>query len=270
MRHLMSSKARILLWSIGLFAGVFLAAASEEIPSSGQVLVQSVQGLATCSTNRVTWVPLRPGAVLGAGAILKTEADSTADLILKYSGSVLRMMPDTEIEVAKLDVTEAGEEIITETSLQLKSGSVIGSQRKLAKPSMFTINLPGGVVTIQGTEYVVRADGAVSCLSGAVSVIYNLPRNRGSVKVVVPAGYSFDPATGDVVPTTPAYLENLIAHIKTVAHNAKVFKFPKGTVIVKPIRKVSPCERDHHHWGHGHDGDGGHGHDRDGGRGYDD
>ena len=61
------------------------------------------------------------------------------------------------------------------------------------------------------------------------------------MKVTVTAGFSFDPATGQVVPTTPAYLQNIIAHINTTKKNAEVFKLSNGaTLVVKPEEVVSP------------------------------
>ena len=95
------------------------------------------------------------------------------------------------------------------------------------------------MATIVGTEYLVRADGAVTVLSGAVSINYNLPGNGGSVKVDVPVGSSFDPATGQVVPTTPDYLQSIIADITTTKNNAEVFKVDGATVVVKPDEPVS-------------------------------
>jgi hypothetical protein len=180
--------------------------------------------------------------VLKRGATIKTGDDATADIILQYNGTVLRLTPNSMLTFEKLDKESAGEEVITETSLKLMAGSLVGSQRKLASPSTFSINVAGGVVTIRGTEYVVRADGAVSTISGEVHVIYNLPGNGGSVQVDVPAGYSFNPATGKVVPTTNAYLQNLIAHIDTVRNNAQVFKAGGATVVVKPESVVSPTK----------------------------
>ena len=79
--------------------------------------------------------------------------------------------------------------MITDTSLTLLSGSIAGTQRKLSAPSRFEINTAAGVATIVGTEYYVRADGAVTVISGAVSLNFNLPHNGGSVKVDVPAGF---------------------------------------------------------------------------------
>src|SRR4029077_10392856 len=66
--------------------------------------------------------------------------------------------------------------------------------------------------------------------------------NGGSVKVTVPAGVSFNPATGKVVATSAAFLNNLIADIDTVRENAKVFKAGGATVVVKPESVLSPTK----------------------------
>jgi hypothetical protein len=73
-------------------------------------------------------------------------------------------------------------------------------------------------------------------------VNYNLPGNGGSVRVTINAGYSFNPATGQVVPTTPEYLANIIADINTVRNNAEVFKTGGATVVVQPNRSMSPTK----------------------------
>jgi hypothetical protein len=234
---------------------------------SGQILVTSVQGRATYSTDHITWRQLQPDLLLGPGAVLRTEADSTADLIMQDSGTAMRMTAGTELEVTRLHTEAAGEQTITETRLSLKSGAVIGSQRKLARPSKFDIEIPGGVATIRGTEYLVRCDGAVTCVSGEVEVRYNGFGKSHGVTVDVPAGYSFDPSTKHVVPTTPAYLRHIIADVNAVRDMARIFKVGRAIIIVKPEHKVSP---------HGCDGDNddddrgrGNGHDdRDGGRGF--
>jgi len=218
---------------------VALNSTSRAEVQSGQVLIQGVKGAATYSTGD-RWMPLKENMTVGRGAVLKTSADSTVDLILQHSGTVLRLTPNSTLSFDKLNKEAAGEEVITETSLNLVEGSIVGSQRKLASPSTFEINLPSGVATIKGTEYLVRADGAVTCLSGSVSVNYNLPHNGGSVRVLVPAGFSFNPATGQVVATSQAFLQNIVADINTVRQNAQVFKAGASTVVVKPEGTISP------------------------------
>jgi hypothetical protein len=223
-----------------LLSVLLLPAARAEV-RSGQVLVKSTSGDVVYSLTGRDWQPLKAGEELIRGVTIKTGADATVDLILQYNGTVLRLLPESVLGLAQLDEEQAGEEKITGTSLTLASGAVVGSQRKLAAMSHFEIKTPGGVATIKGTEYVVRADGAVSVLSGAVTERYNLPGNKGSVVVTIQAGYSFNPATGQVVPTTAAYLQNLIAHINTVKDNAQAFKVSGGaTVVVKPTTPISP------------------------------
>ncbi len=207
----------------------------------GQVFVKDVQGVATYSKDG-RWLPLKKNSILTRGAIVKTGAEATADLILQYNGTVLRLTPNSTLSFDKLTKEYAGEETITETSLNLHSGALAGSQRKLAVPSFFEINTPGGTATIRGTEYYVRADGAVAVKSGTVDVIYNLPNNGGSVKVTVAAGYYFDPSTGQVSKIPSDFYNNIKAHIDTVRNNAEVFKTGGATVVVKPEAVLTPTK----------------------------
>ncbi|HTL55848.1 MAG TPA: HYR domain-containing protein [Candidatus Limnocylindrales bacterium] len=87
---------------------------------------------------------------------------------------------------------------------------------------LFLLLLSASVQSASATEYLVRVDGAVS----TVSVNYNASATSGTVKATVPAGYSFDPTTGIVVPTTSTYLQNLIADIDTVKNTRRPLKSP--------------------------------------------
>lgn len=208
---------------------------------SGEVQVRSVTGKADYSTDGLTWTALKSGAQLSSGTIVRTESKSTVDMVLKYNGSVWRLSPDSRLKLEKLATRTAGEETITETRLNLEAGTLVGSQRKLAKPSVLEIAMQNGMAVIRGTEYVINADGAVSVLDGVVSVNYNLPGAGGSVKVTILAGFTFDPALGLVVPTTAQYLQNIIADVNTVKKNAEVFKVGGATIVVKAdTSTVSP------------------------------
>jgi hypothetical protein len=81
------------------------------------------------------------------------------------------------------------------------------------------------------TEYVVRSDGAVSTLNGQVTLTYTLPGRVGIVKATVPAGYTFDSSSGLVVPTTPAHLQSIIAHIDVAKHTTENFKLARGAKV---------------------------------------
>lgn len=201
---------------------------------SGTVFVHAVSGEVSVQHVGSAAQPLHPLSQLECGTIIKTGPNATADLILGYNRTVLRLTPNSALRIVQLDQTLAGETPITETKLELVYGAVAGSQRKLALPSFLEITTPKTTARIKGTEYYVSSSGAVSVVSGAVSINYNLPGNGGSVKVTIPAGYSFDPASQTVVPTTPALLQNIIDHIITTKKNAETFKAGGATIVVKP------------------------------------
>ena len=229
----------VLLFVLGGITGGNIAKAE---PNQARIDIKAIDGAAFISNNGTDFYPLRVGEFAGPGFILKTAANSSVDLFLPDSGTVLRVQPDSILQFERLNKSPAGELTVSDTSLKLLKGSVIGSQHKLSAPSHFEIATSRNTAIIVGTEYVVNADGAVSVLDGTVSLNYNLPGNKGSVKVSVPTGYSFDPATGTVVPTTPAYLQNLIADINTVKNNAQVFKAGGATIVVSAESSVSPVK----------------------------
>lgn len=219
---------------VGTLGIVFLASAfSIAGITEPPVLVKGVTGQATYSTDGKTWNVLKKDIALEHESVIKTGASGSVDFVLQYSSTVLRLTPNSELELTQLDRLPAGEVVVTDTTLRLVSGSILGSQRKLAKPSRFKIVTADGVARIIGTEYLVRADGAVTVLSGEVTLKFNLPKNGGSISATVAAGQSFDPASGKVVATTPAFLRNIIADVDTMRNNAETYKVGKATVVVK-------------------------------------
>ena len=252
--------------SILILSLSFASAGTKEPP----VLIKGVTGSATYSTDGVTWHELKKDATLDHESTIKTASGGNVDFILQYSSTVLRLTPDSELQLTQLDRLPAGEVVVTDTTLKLVTGSILGSQRKLANPSRFKIVTADSVARIIGTEYLVRADGAVTVLSGEVTLNYNLPKDGGSVKATVGAGQSFDPASGKVVSTTPAYLKNITADVDTMRNNAETYKAGKATVVVKhkdPRVTKYDCNDDDKEHGGGKDDKGGKGDDK--GRGKD-
>lgn len=227
------------LWpSVVAFVALTLPAAAS--PQTTTVQLKTIIGKAEYSTPSGDWQPLRLDSKLVGGSVIRTLDSGKVDFYMRESKTTLRLIPNSRLAVESLKVWRTGEQNVTDTKLRLLAGGIVGAQEKLARPSRFQIETPQGMATIVGTEYVVRADGAVTVLDGSVSVTYNLPGNQGSVKVTVAAGQSFDPATGMVVPTTPEYLDNIIADINTVKQNAQVFKTGDATVVVKAEKEMSP------------------------------
>jgi hypothetical protein len=211
-------------------------------PESTGVGLKTIAGNVEFSNGSDPWQPLHLDSKLGSGSVIRTGGGSTLDFYLGESKTTLRLTPNSKLAIKILKAWHTGDQDVTDTQLQILAGGIVGAQNKLVKPSHFQIVTAKGVAAIVGTEYLVRADGAVTVLSGTVSINYNLPGNQGSVKVEVPAGYSFDPATGTVVPTSADYLKSIIADVNTVKVNAQVFKAGGATVVVKPEQFVSPTK----------------------------
>src|SRR3982751_3559788 len=98
-----------------LFLGVIFVsclAANCAERSASDIIVKSVRGRGSYCPDRVNWLPLQADVVLGEGAILKTEGNSTADVVLRSSGTALRLAPSTLLEVMRLEKEVAGEEVI--------------------------------------------------------------------------------------------------------------------------------------------------------------
>lgn len=226
---------------IFIFLAIFENLTLRADPQAVQLAITGIKGHAAFSTNGVAFQPLTVGKYqAGSGLAVKTDPASTVDFILLDSGTAMRIMPDSSVEFTHLSKVPLGEQVVSDTSLKLEKGSVIGVQRKLAVPSHFDVVMAHGTATIVGTEYVINSGGAVTVLSGSVSVTYNLPGNGGAIRVTVPQGSTFDPVTGTVRPTQSADLQNIVDDINTVKQNAETFKINHTIIVIKANTPVSP------------------------------
>jgi hypothetical protein len=78
--------------SASLFTASVLPAPAQYQPARASV--RAVHGSATCSIDG-NWQSLKEDTILAAGAIIKTAPNSTMDLFLPDSRTVLRLMPDS-------------------------------------------------------------------------------------------------------------------------------------------------------------------------------
>src|SRR5262245_58652769 len=178
--------------SLSTAAVVLTTASLRAEPRSAGIFVQGIKGTVEyCDTDHV-WKPLPPKVMLRAGHTVRTGSDSAADLMLMETRAVVRLIPNSELSFEKLTVQSTSEESISDTRLNLRAGSRVGYTRKMAASSKFEIVTPEGKATIRGTEYIVSASGAVSVISGAVTVNYNLPGGGGDIRVTIQPGFSFD------------------------------------------------------------------------------
>lgn len=175
--------------------------------------------LSTTGAVRVDGQPAAPGAVLGEGAQLASDADGHAVLRL-IDGTVLRLRPDSQLQltesrrVPRTPVTRAG--------ARLLQGRVeVQAPRTRPGQPGFQIQTPQGVLGVRGTEFRVASDAARTrgeVLEGTVAIagpagVGERPVGAGFGAVVDAAGQVSPPAALLPPPATadlPRLLERVL------------------------------------------------------------
>ena len=174
-----------------------LAVASAQAVEAGKAVVRSVKGEAQYAEGGASWMALKAGQTLTAGAQVRTGNDSQVDLFMDQNGPMVRLMENTTLGIDKLCFTPTGTDTIVETQLDLKSGRIVGIVKKLSATSKYEVKTPNGVAGIRGTEYSISASGDVMVVTGSVVVVY-VKSDGAVVTQVVGEGEMFDAATGRV------------------------------------------------------------------------
>jgi len=212
-----------------------LSAQSQE----GTIKVVGLKGKARYTTGTgVDWKDIRMGQVLKPGTVIQTASESYVDVILnntkasqslssamssdvsevsnssggsggkaKVTQDAIRIFENTVLSVDKLSITRTGADTVSDTQLDLKAGRIFGTVKKLSASSQYEIKIPNGVAGIRGTIYLLSADGVLSVLTGDVVLSFML--NGTLVTKEVPAGYQFDPTSGQVSPISDPLLQQL-------------------------------------------------------------
>jgi len=228
---------------------------------------------------------LKPGMILKSGITIQTASGplNYVDLVLNNPQAVappepgpsdiahfqpkaeqdgIRIFDNSVLAVDKLTRTQTGADVVTDTELDLKAGSILGTVKKLSPASKYEVKIPNGVAGIRGTVYFLSASGIVRVLSGSVVVAY-VGSGGNVITQVVNAGEQFDTNTGLVTPISTPVFQGL-------ARAALAFRI----FINRPITFIAPDHRIFFvspvHGLHGdfdHDGDHDHGHHEGGGPG---
>ncbi len=100
-----------------------------------------------------SWREAESGTPLSAGDLLRTGADSSAEITLD-NGGVIRLGADSSLELSSLDTASS--------SLFLKLGSLVAKIEKefLKKKGRFQVRTPAAVCAVRGTEFGVEHDEA--------------------------------------------------------------------------------------------------------------
>jgi hypothetical protein len=101
------------------------------------------------------WPVVKRNMELGPGTTLRTGAESYVDLWVNGS-STIRVTALATMQLQKMTRSSAEPGADTETTLDLKSGIIVGNVKKLPANSNYEITTPHGVARIRGTDFLVQ------------------------------------------------------------------------------------------------------------------
>jgi hypothetical protein len=205
-----------------VFAGIALAmvaSAAAQQMGQGSAKVVRIKGSARYATENNVWQPLKVGDVLQPGSIVQTADKSRVDIVLGEPTAVanepgwgetvsyspvaeqnfVRVWENSVLAIDKLASASTGTDVVSETQLDLKTGKIFGSVKKMSAASKYEVKIPNGVAGVRGTIYTISSDGVVSVLVGSVVIAY-VDGSGNVVTQVVVGGQQFDTKTGQVSP----------------------------------------------------------------------
>jgi len=286
-----------------MFCGVVFSVAvnaSAQTGDSGYATVVRVEGLVSYSLGDDKWHPLVAGKILPVGAVVRTGYNGVTDIVLgkdinlpqtavqgrwnpgnpspdagaskiidmasfrpASEQNVIRLTPDTTLGISKLTIIDTGADTVSDTELNLTSGKIFASVKKLTGASQYLIKLPNGIAGVRGTKFSITVDGVTAVFDDhnhpSRGVVLSLISPDGSTKTfVIAPGQLLDPATGE-----PAVLPNDLVRILTAIFCHMITTFSPLEYCSKDFNQcyISPVHGfhggHHHHGGQGGDGQGG-------------
>jgi len=232
---------KTLTWLVaGMVSVALISGANGQTTKERTGKVVRVKGAARYSTGNKTWQPLKVGTILKSGSVVQTAADSYVDIVLNEDATadavslpspaskptaasasggggaggnkapdhdVVRVQQDSVMAIDKVSATDTGADRVTETELDLRTGSIFCGVKKQAAASRFEVKMPNGVAGIRGTYALFIAPDKVICGTGSTVVAYPGEGGKMSTKVV-PGGFQFNISTGDYGPISNPMLQS--------------------------------------------------------------
>ncbi len=239
---------RLIACGVAIVMAIVAMEAQAQAMKASKAKVRQVRGEAQYKANAAAdWAPLKTGMVLNPGAIVETGRGAQVDLFLSDIGSVVRITELTTMGIDKLNYSRAEDEVIVETELNLKAGTILGNVKKLAAASRYDVKVPNGVCGIRGTEFKISANGVVYVISGVVRVTYTPPGGQPIVRDVQAGQVFIPPAAAGDQPTVRT-LEPNDATWQQIK-DLPVITPPAG-LQVEPLPTPNPTERPTQQPGH--------------------
>ncbi|MDB6038291.1 MAG: hypothetical protein JWM99_2132 [Verrucomicrobiales bacterium] len=128
-----------------------------------QAVVLSVRGKCEYSDDGTTFAPLKTGHVFHQGSVVRTGSGARTDLFFRRIGTTVRLQPETEVKLEKLDRHIKDGMPVMQTLLDLHTGRIFTVVRSLVPGSTFEIRNAAGRSVVEGAggkgRYIITADG---------------------------------------------------------------------------------------------------------------
>lgn len=248
-----------------------------------------VQGQARYSIDGKTWHPLVVGKVLHSGAVIETANGSTADLVLTGTPvpvpqtspnpqslpmitlapdpqvrgymayqpmaqqNVIRMGSGTLLAIDQLTVINTGADTVGNTELDLRSGKIFFSVKKMSASSQYIIKLPNGVAGIRGAAGSAGADGSFAMLFGQ-AVVSTIGADGQSHMSVVNGGQGLNPKNGQVEPLgadLTSTLKGFLATAQTIVSQISIFAIDISQCHLSPTQGENNQGQNNNNQGNG-------------------
>ena len=148
-----------ILWLSVAIAHVAFAdvASAQTNERQGKVIVRSLHGNIEYS-QEAQWRPLKTNLELSPGASIRTSSNSECYLQVNGFTSTVKVCGATTVNFQEKTMTGGFPNGESQTILDLKSGMIQGSVRKLSAASSFKVLTPNGTMAVRGTDFAVSAE----------------------------------------------------------------------------------------------------------------
>lgn len=153
------------IMGLALIFGAQSAAAQQLLTENPRkAFILAVQGEATYELDGKT-EPLRAGLSLPQGAVIKTSKDGRVDLFLRQVGSSIRLQPESELRLVKLEKFLKDGLVAKRTLLHIEQGSMLCYWKVLIPHSQILISTPLTETSLPGVgtgRFEIDAGGIVT------------------------------------------------------------------------------------------------------------
>ena len=167
----------------------------------GTVTVRGLMGSATYLAAGSAEMPLRPGAIIPIGAIVKTGMGAAVDLSFSHNAGVVRLLQNSTLLLDRFNASGPNPGAPVDLQLNLPQGAILGFDQKLSSASKYRVKVPQGIADLTGSKYRLDAQGYLVLLEGTALFAFV---SAGGVPtpfpLTAPPAVYFSPLEGGVRP----------------------------------------------------------------------